>query len=435
MWLYQAAKQVQEKVQERATSIVAQVQDEASSLLKTMSQMQSNPVDEIIFEELDDYKDFQEVFDLDMKTDDVAAILQKDEFISDLHTAMVPEQLSYKEFWTRYYFRQFMQLRREEEEAKREEERRQKLEQERQLREQRRLEAEAREAEEAQERAEQLARENDLQMWKDQVASLQEVIASLEKAESTNHQLLVEEYETKMAQMTLQIDDAKATGYEEGIAESEQIIKSMRESIQQEQKEMEAYIFSLVRPGATMPSPPASVSADLAKAIWSLHSAASQEIAPSAADGASFNEVTPDVTALKEELESLRAENQALKTTSERLQETVKEVDVWKARALKMKKMKDEADAAAKHQEEQVKQEIAEAMQQGIAYGKAELAGEIAALQAQVTRQAEEISRLKNQPASAPLEAAPVPPTEATVAANPGEPGAETRGDDWGEWD
>ncbi|KAF0716504.1 Aste57867_2813 [Aphanomyces stellatus] len=436
MWLYQAAKQVQEKVQERATSIVAQVQDEAQHLLKTMNQMQTNPVDEIIFEELEEYKAFQEVFDLDMKTDDVAAILQTDEFVSDLHTAMVPEQLSYKEFWTRYYFRQFLQVRLEEEQAKRDEERRLKFEQERELREKRQREADEVAAEEQRLRDEQLAKEMDVQMWKDQVAALQDVIANLEKTEAANESLLVEEYEAKMAQMTIQIDDARATGYEEGIAESEQIIKSMRESSQQDLKEMEAYLFSLLQSAASMPPPPPYVSSELAQAIWSLHNVA---VRPPSGPSEMASQA-PDATAA--ELKALRAEHAALQATLEGAQQNLKEMDLWKARAVKMKKLKDESDAAAKLHEEQVLATIVEATNAGVAKGKEEMAAQVATLEAKLQHQAEEIRQLTQTINTSQDLVQAVRLAEAKPAVKDEAAKVETedvlaleepRGDDWGE--
>ncbi|ETW03499.1 hypothetical protein H310_04947 [Aphanomyces invadans] len=438
MWIYQAAKQVQEKVQERATSIVAQVQDEAQLLLKTMSQAQTNPVDEIIFEELEDYKAFQEVFDLDLKTDDVASILQKDELVADLHTALVPEQLSYKEFWTRYYFRQFLQLRQEEEQAKRDEERRLKLQKERELRELRQKEAEEEAAQAERERAEQHAKEMDVQMWKDQVVALQEVIASLEKADVSNHQLLAEEYEVKLAQMTTQIDDARALGYEEGIAKSEQIVKSIRDSTRIELKEIEEYLLSLTVPTATMPSPPEFVSAALAQKIWALHGSAT---------GRNDVDAAPLSQGVYAELESLRRENASLKASAEQAQEGLKELEVWKARAVKMKKLKDETDVAFKKHEDELKVSVAKAFQDGVAKGKDETAAQVASLQAKLKEKEADIDNLTKQvalaanltsaPTVSPVEVAGPPTVEDSAAEISSDDvfNEERRGDDWGEWD
>ncbi|RHY80222.1 hypothetical protein DYB30_009694 [Aphanomyces astaci] len=428
MWIYQAAKQVQEKVQERATSIVAQVQDEAQLLLKTMSQAQTNPVDEIIFEELDDYKAFQEVFDLDLKTEDVASILQKDEFIADLHTALVPEQLAYKEFWTRYYFRQFLQLRQEEEQAKRDEERRVQLEKEREARELHQKEADEASAQAERDRADQRAKEMDVQIWKDQVASLQEVIASLESADASNHQLLADDYETKLTQMTTQIDDARAVGYEEGIAESEQIVKSIRDSAQLELKEFEAYMLTLATPSnEAMPPPPLFVSTHLAQTIWALHATSH--------DGPSTAPVSQD-DRLSSAVESLRRENDALKKVAESAQEGLKELDVWKARAVKMKKLKDETDAAAKKHDDELKAAIATAFEDGLSKGKAAMAFEIDALHAKLEQHQAEIAALteKLAPSSA---AGPVDAVLTPGDAGGGDGAADggRRGDDWGEWD
>ncbi|EQC31914.1 hypothetical protein SDRG_10431 [Saprolegnia diclina VS20] len=78
MWLYEAANQAAKErvvqVQEKASIIVAQVQDEAQTLLNSMSLQQENPSTSI-FEKLDDYKAFLVVIDVDDKTEEVAAIL------------------------------------------------------------------------------------------------------------------------------------------------------------------------------------------------------------------------------------------------------------------------------------------------------------------------------------------------------------------------
>ncbi|KDO35098.1 hypothetical protein SPRG_01164 [Saprolegnia parasitica CBS 223.65] len=394
MWLYEAANQaaktakervvqVQEKVQEKASIIVAQVQDEAQTLLNSMSLQQDNPVDEIIFEELDDYKAFQDVFDLDDKTEDVAAILKDDTYISDLHTAMVPEQLSYKEFWTRYYFREFTKQRQEEERAKREEARRAQLLEEQAAREER--ERDARIAYEARMEEERLAAEaaEDVAMWKEQVDHLQQVIRSLEHSEQDKYKALSDDYESKMTQMTLQIDDAKASGYEEGIAESEAIVAKLRAEAQAERDELRAFLEHVINPStAAMPEVPASsvLSLETAQHLWALR----QSGPPTTTDA-----------------------------------QHAKELDLWKARAMKMKKLKDDVDAELVT----AKAAIASAEANGFA------AGEAAAKETYVAQiQALEAALAAHQQTTLP--ALPLA-AEVQDAAEAKEP---TR-DDWGEWD
>ncbi|OQR95143.1 hypothetical protein ACHHYP_00373 [Achlya hypogyna] len=405
MWLYEAANsaakqakervaQVQEKVTEKASIIVAQVQDEAQTLLNSMSLQQQNPVDDIIFEELDDYKDFQDVFDLDDKTEEVAEILKEDTYISDLHTAIVPEQLSYKEFWTRYYFRQFTRQREEEEQAKREEVRRLQLQKEKEAREER--EREARAAYAARMEEERLAAEaaEDLAMWKEQVDHLQQVIRSLEAGEQQKFQALCDDYEAKMAQVTLQIDDAKASGYEEGIAESEQIVAKLRAETSQEHAEVTAFLRHLVAPGTTtLPELPVTslLDMELAQQLWALRSGAAT--------------VTSDET-------------------------HTKELDLWKARAMKMKKLKDEADAEVAAAKAAVATAEATAFAAGEAAAKAAAAAQIAALEQALAAQSAQLQALGG---ATPLPTE-LPDAAASDAKNPSEAKESSR-DDWGEWD
>ncbi|OQS04287.1 hypothetical protein THRCLA_03467 [Thraustotheca clavata] len=398
MWLYEAAnnaaKQAKERVvqvQEKASLIVAHVQDEANTILNAMSLQEINPVDEIIFEELEDYKAFQDVFDLDDKTEEVASILKEDEYISDLHTAMVPEQLSYKEFWTRYYFRQFTKQRQEEEQAKREEARRIQLKKEQEAREGR--EREAREAYETQLVQDRIAAEaaEDVAMWKEQVEHLQQVIRALEQNEESKYKSLCDEYESKMLQMTVHIDDAKASGYEEGIAESEHIISKIRTDTQQEHDEVRNYILQLLdNSTSSFPSHPATtiITPEMAAQIWSLrHSETST--------------MDSDVSKSKEEHHG-------------------NELDLWKARAMKMKKLKDEADM-----------ELAKAKEEAtLAFTKGqEDAKRACAEQIQALEKALEAQRVQSEA---------LPPAATTARSLPTEEldtASEPSRDDWGEWD
>ncbi|CAB1103617.1 unnamed protein product [Ectocarpus sp. CCAP 1310/34] len=44
-------------------------------------------------------------FDLGARTKDVATILKEDPVVTKIHTQLVPEHLTYDDFWTRYFFR------------------------------------------------------------------------------------------------------------------------------------------------------------------------------------------------------------------------------------------------------------------------------------------------------------------------------------------
>lgn len=114
-------------VSEKAQSLVASVQDEAATLLHALGSARTGPVDEvratgecpkshndpkahlidlyrirqILYEEIEDYKAFTDGFEIEARTDEIAHVLRGQENIRDLHEQLVPEHLSYEEFWSR----------------------------------------------------------------------------------------------------------------------------------------------------------------------------------------------------------------------------------------------------------------------------------------------------------------------------------------------
>ncbi|KAJ0397179.1 hypothetical protein P43SY_005106 [Pythium insidiosum] len=233
-------------VQSKAQSIVATVQDEAATLLHAIGTARTGPVDEILYEEIDDYKAFTETFQIDTHTDEISRILEEDDEIRDLHEQMVPVQLSYEEFWSRYYFRAHQ----EEERVRREEEKRKQHELELAAAKEKAHEAdddisiegdnlsetEANEGNEEDEATLQQLREaranrkaamqwkqkaleykNQLALLADQHAAAQE---DLKQRMESQYQSLCDNYETKMMEVTTQIDEARAAGYDAGIQES-----------------------------------------------------------------------------------------------------------------------------------------------------------------------------------------------------------------------
>jgi hypothetical protein len=95
------------------------VQDEAVTLLQALGSTRPGPVDEILYEEIEDFTVFSETFAVDAHTDAIANVLREQEDIRELHEELVPVQLSFEEFWRRFFFR----LHQEDEHKRRVEER------------------------------------------------------------------------------------------------------------------------------------------------------------------------------------------------------------------------------------------------------------------------------------------------------------------------
>nr|CCA21980.1 conserved hypothetical protein [Albugo laibachii Nc14] len=235
MWkLYEAAKSATANaseyvatVQEKAHSIVATVQDEASILLSAIGNPKTGPIDEILYDEIEAYKAFEETFNAEDHTEEIEHVLASDKEIGELHEELVPLQLSFEEFWSRYFFRRKIA---------------QQAAENMRLR-QSRLSADSGESLEDKTRPSPTNSVHD--DWKTLFEKCQQKLSTIqsqhkeERAEEQlkhemQYQSLCDSYESRMVEMTLQIDDAKNAGMEEGIRESESIIASLKESHQLE---------------------------------------------------------------------------------------------------------------------------------------------------------------------------------------------------------
>jgi hypothetical protein len=237
-------------------------------------------------------------------------------------------------------------------------------------------------------------------------AQFEEAKRSIAEEKDLAFQNLCDAYEAKMTEATLQIDDACAVGYDAGIQESEAIIAAMRHAADDEierlnqllvarssgaegvttQVDGRESVLQLKEALSLKTETLASVSAEKV-AVETLLVARDEEIAALSAQLERANQLfaaqsasqenqldgvsslsavavassdTDDHTheALKttqQELETARAQIQALETQLQQVtaspmneqvpDETRKELELWRMRALKMKKMKELVDA------------------------------------------------------------------------------------------
>lgn len=144
------------------------------------------------------------------------------------------------------------------------------------------------------------------------------------KAElETQYQSLCEAYESKMLEVTTQIDDARATGYDAGIRESEQIIASMRQSADEELEILRAQM-----PNSEGGMPKGSTSRDQMLVLKDEQTALQKSL-----------------ESALERVEELEQQQQHEGNGTALLEQTLadlkKEMELWRMRALKMKKLKD----------------------------------------------------------------------------------------------
>jgi DNA repair exonuclease SbcCD ATPase subunit len=208
-----------------------------------------------LYEEIDNYKAFSESFVLDAKTETISKILEEDEEIKDLHEQMVPEEITYEEFWCRYFFREQQDIEHHKQQEERVALQKKKAEEAASLAAVRKAQLEEKVAAKLMEDSSNgddfeskisiPATGSSESKWKEKVQELQAKLASmeensqLEKARisqemEAKYQSLCDSYENRMAQMTIQIDNSRAAGYDDGIRESEQIIDSIRKSTEKE---------------------------------------------------------------------------------------------------------------------------------------------------------------------------------------------------------
>ncbi|RLN59696.1 hypothetical protein BBJ29_006532 [Phytophthora kernoviae] len=336
MWklLEQAAKSASvnasgyvNSVQEKAQSLAAAVQDEASTLLNSaMGSARSGPVDEILYEELADYKEFCAFFSAEEHTHEITRAVNEDETIRELHDLLVPLELSYDEFWCRYFFRQ-------QQGEKHEKERKMLLLEHKQ----------APEDEDEEEEDEALAGDDEhksvetardaerraANQWRQKARDLHHQLQETKQLQDENEQKAMKEweeqlqalcdtYETKMAAATMQIDEARATGYDEGVRESQAIVESVRQAAEEDINRLRTEI---TEGGQASGSVDERVDA-LVKEKDELQQAL---------------QVSRDRLAELEKCTTAPGE----KAGDAALAELAKEKDLWRMRALKMKKLKD----------------------------------------------------------------------------------------------
>ncbi|EEY63930.1 uncharacterized protein PITG_02440 [Phytophthora infestans T30-4] len=255
MWqlLEQAAKNASanasgyvSSVQEKAHSLAAAVQDEASTLLHSaIGATRIGPVDEILYEELADYKEFSSFFSAEEHTHEITRTLDEDAEIRELHDALVPLELSYDEFWCRFFFRQQQseQMQQQKEmppEEKREDEHR--------------PEDKLVDREKAgsgdQEgvwllRAARDAERRAATQWRQKARDLHHQLQEIKQINDEKQQKALKEweqqlqdlcdtYESKMATATMQIDEARAVGYDDGVRESQAIVESVKQKAEED---------------------------------------------------------------------------------------------------------------------------------------------------------------------------------------------------------
>ncbi|KAG6615188.1 uncharacterized protein IUM83_16837 [Phytophthora cinnamomi] len=372
MWrlLEQAAKSASanasgyvSSVQEKAQSLAAAVQDEAATLLHSaMGAARVGPVDDILYEELADFERFSSFFSAEEHTHEIARAMAEHADVRALHDALVPLELSYDEFWRRYFFRQ--------QQAER-------LEQQRQQQQQRALAETKRPPEENNgeedededtdsvdgdleqqpelkqpplsppmgQKRDKSGGEDQEGVWLLRAARDAERRAATQwrqKARDLHHQLqeakqshdekeqkalkeweeqlqaLCDTYETKMAAATMQIDEARAAGYDEGVRESQAIVESVQQKAEEDMTRLRMEI-TVGRGAASEDERVAALTKEKEELQKALQ-AARERLA---------------------EIEKREAAPAADKAGAGALAELTKEKDLWRMRALKMKKLKD----------------------------------------------------------------------------------------------
>jgi len=134
------------------------------------------------------------------------------------------------------------------------------------------------------------------------------------------YQALCSAYETRMTEVTMQIDDSRAAGYDAGIRESEEIIAAMRQATDEEIEQLRAQLLSAAIDGG--------------------EAANSEQLRALVDEKMELQKLLTDARERLTELEKRQesADNSGLEQT---LAELKKEMELWRMRALKMKKLKD----------------------------------------------------------------------------------------------
>lgn len=269
--------------------------------------------------------------------------------------------------------------------------------------------------------------------WKRKAAELQKKLGamaaqheqeklSIKEDKDIRYQNLCDTYEAKMMEVTMQIDDARAVGYDAGIQESEAIIASMRQAADEEIERLTQQIVRVqqqegVPPGAHIEETGGGMGLENREGLYQLKAALSlksqtlatvsaervavetlllskeEEIAALTAqldeatrqlkrsnqgdDHADMDDLkqakaslTTENAQLKEQLEATAARVSALEarlaqepqaalnasseSQASAAEETRKEIELWRIRALKMKKAKELVEAELQTMKERV---------------------------------------------------------------------------------
>lgn len=134
------------------------------------------------------------------------------------------------------------------------------------------------------------------------------------------YQALCSAYETRMTEVTMQIDDSRAAGYDAGIRESEEIIAAMRQATDEEIEQLRAQL--------------------LGAAIDGGEAASSEQLRALVDEKTELQKSLADARERLAELEK-RQESVDHAGLEQTLAELKKEMELWRMRALKMKKLKD----------------------------------------------------------------------------------------------
>uniref|UniRef100_A0AAV1T6X6 BSD domain-containing protein n=1 Tax=Peronospora matthiolae TaxID=2874970 RepID=A0AAV1T6X6_9STRA len=322
-------------IHEKAHTLAASVQDEASTLVqRVMSSARTGPVDEILYEELADYRAFSSSFALEKVTQEIAELRDKDAEIRELHDAVVPLELSEGEFWCRYFFRRQQSTEQKwrdqvsinddnlehnpEDDAPPQTHRCSTGR--RMNREEHAYARLSRAADEA----DQCAVAQWQQKARDLHCQLQEIkqIYDVKEKKSLKEwdkqlQDLRDTYETKMDAFSSRVDAAWAAGYNEGAQEIGAIAKNVGQKTEQEMARYRTEI-----------------------AQRDFRALAGERVVALTKEKADLER---ELQAAREQIAELGKQNesQAKKTRSAALADVTKERDLWRMRALKMKKLKD----------------------------------------------------------------------------------------------
>ncbi|CAI5743611.1 unnamed protein product [Peronospora destructor] len=335
-------------VYEKAQTLVTAVQDEASTLLSSaMGSARYGPVDEILYEEVAQYQQFLSFFSVEEYTHEITRAVEEDADIRELHDAMVPLELSYNEFWCRYFFRQQQAEQHEharqkqtmmdnnkarednsDEDSSKEDALDGDYEHRRQYKQPRREKVDSDE----QEGPWLLGAAKDLErcavtQWRQKARDVHHQIQEIkqnydEKGQKAMQeweeklQTLCDAYKTKMAAATIQIREAMVAGYDEGVCESQAIIESVCEKAEDDMTRLRSEIYegafdALVHKRAVLTTEKEELQRNLTNAR--------QQIVELEKRRRSSTEIAGDAA----------------------FAELTKGKDLWRARALKMKKLKD----------------------------------------------------------------------------------------------